>query len=242
MRKILVIAAILTLCASSAFAALETFSYADGNLNGQGGWSGSDAGSIVVENQTVKITSNATGTLDANLTVPTEAIEGMICVSYDYKMQAGNPEFFADVFARDAAGNYLGWMYMAAEGYWDEGAGPQFANGIVRGRGPAGIVVYLVGAGDYAWHNYCMKINTGTQSTEYFVDGVSIGSQSHMAEAGDAVQTLQLTSWNRSHTQSFGYYDNLGIVGGDVCIPEPSSLVALSMFGLGALGFIRRRS
>ena len=45
--------------------------------------------------------------------------------------------------------------------------------------------------------------------------------------------------WQFNNTEDFGYLDNIVVSGAPV--PEPSSLLAFGVFGIGALGFIRRR-
>lgn len=242
MKKILVMAAILTLCATSAFAVVDTFSYGDGNLNGNGGWTGSDAGSIMVTGGKVKITSNATDYTDANLAVAINPIEGLICVSFDYQMALAAPDNYFDIYVKDSAGKYLAWMYGRPEGYWDNGGVPTFAGGEMRGRGPDGVSYNYIAQGDYAWHHYCMLINTATNYTSYYVDNVLIQvARQQDGGVGDSVATLQFRAYNKGHSGSWGYFDNLGAIGGNICVPEPGSILALLSGLVGIVGFARKR-
>ena len=95
-------------------------------------------------------------------------------------------------------------------------------NGVIAGYAPT----YLI-------------YDTATKNVDFWSNGSHFGSATNASSSGASLGTIKLNIMAAGNNQSI-WMDNL-TWGTVVPVPEPSSLLALGMFGVGALGFIKRR-
>jgi hypothetical protein len=87
------------------------------------------------------------------------------------------------------------------------------------------------------WHDFECVYDTTSASIKWYVDGVLYDSRAYqISEKSRYIGFYSQTWYDAINWQ----YDDF-VFGSNDPIPEPSSLLALSAFGIGALGFIRRR-
>lgn len=107
--------------------------------------------------------------------------------------------------------------------------------------------------GDSAYHDFDIHWDVVTGRLDWYVDGVSVATATpngwadvYFGNPGPippnmgnyrSIQHVQLESWTATGDSFF--FDDIKV--GEGVVPEPSSLAALGMFGLGAFGFFRRR-
>jgi hypothetical protein len=87
-----------------------------------------------------------------------------------------------------------------------------------------------------AWTDLVIDLNTSTHVVTYYANGVSFGTNTYNAAS---LLNMSFEVRNAPATVNTLYVDDLWY--GTQAVPEPSSFMALGMFGLGALGFIKRR-
>ncbi|MDO8587789.1 MAG: PEP-CTERM sorting domain-containing protein [Armatimonadota bacterium] len=115
-------------------------------------------------------------------------------------------------------------------------------NGNVQYRGGDG--GSLAGAstltGTESWDHVLIKIDSTANTDTFWFNGGLVGSiaQSNAGTANEDLQRVEFATWSGT-SPNIIYFDNLNF--GTEPVPEPASLAAFGMFGLGALGFIRRR-
>ena len=242
MKKIVLALAIAALIASPAYAdyanrvivGSDNFdSYANGALVGQGPWTGTAPDTdIFVDSGNVGINVNALDYTEAYWNIPDigPGAGNRLWVRLDISLGSGT------------AGNM--WSFQADAEAWDG------SNNFARLYGPPtsarpridgyGLVLnpFTLTGG---WDRFEFIIDTAATTSEFIVNGVSQGTLNYsVTGAYPALGTLWFDSWNREMTDGVVWFDNLAY-GYINDVPEPSSLAAFAMFGLGALGFIKRR-
>jgi hypothetical protein len=119
--------------------------------------------------------------------------------------------------------------------------------------------------GTGAWHTMTMVMNRRSGVMDWYQDGSLFASKTLVQPAspppaptptysewlwgndwtidGEArvMDYLEFGAWGRNQSTTSQILIDDIVAGGANIVPEPSSLIALSAFGLGALGFIRRR-
>jgi hypothetical protein len=102
------------------------------------------------------------------------------------------------------------------------------------------VITPVGSANDGAWHQFALVLDTSgsTGIERWYVDGYYLGSYSGI-NLTLLMENMVLTDTNRG-AEDDAYIDNVRI-GTGLTLPEPSSFVALGMFGLSALGLIKRR-
>ena len=163
----------------------DEFPYSNGALNGNGGWSGTATSSqIAIDNQCVKIWGG-TGSYDAIKTVScTDQGLGYIWVRLKVNGEVGNFTMWS-LWINDSSGRNLARWY---------GNGTT-ARGRIGNTGNVTAQKNLSGA----WETIDVRINPSANTSEFFFNGVSIGTLSHASEgAGDAIGQLRFERVNNS--------------------------------------------
>lgn len=228
MKKTLFVALIVLTMAAPAFAVTDTFDYPNGNLYGNDGWVKDNSTSwIAVVNGAVQIKAGDTGSGDRY--VGNEQIAwgmtGIVDIGFDVFTSAGGNTLWG-VWINDTAGVNLARFYGTTN----------------NARGRLGGTSYVTSVKDLEideWSRLGIRIDTVANTSEFFVNGVSIGVLNHsLVGAGDTLGRVQFHKVNPGGDAGNDFYiDNLSIN----MVPEPSSFAALGTFGLAAFGFIRRR-
>ena len=234
MSRLLLVVALVCVLGASAMAAtyMEAFGYADGALIGNDNWTGPEGIPITVDAGRAKLTYN-----DAfrgqSVQVNFDPIGGDL-IYWCVKVWAGAGEAgnAFDIWANDAAGlNFARWY-----------GGINNERPRIDGFGQVLGGVTLV---PDEWNYLCVHIDTVNKMSTFFFNGANLGSLQYnlyQPAIGNAVSQVTMGFQNASTSKdnSYKYYDLL-VVSNEGCVPEPSSLLALGGFALGALGLIKRR-
>ncbi len=235
MSKTLLLVAVIAALAVSASAQTplaslydyDEFVYDPGNLNTVGAptWAGTAAAEIqVTADETCEVFSNSTGTLDSAWAFSAYAgANNNIIVQLKAKKGGSAPgnegSNMFDVYAYAGNGQEMGRWYGAENN--------------IKGR-YGGTVTATVTLTD-EWQTLEMRINTSTKKTQYYVGQTLLGELGPTS-MGAKLAKIQFNSWNRGYNDSYVFFDDVGYG-----TPEPSSLLALSAFGVGMIGYIKRR-
>jgi len=218
MRQALGIGVVMAMLVTPAMASFfDSFSYPDGPLGGNDGWSASTA-TITVQSGAVKI---AGGTAGNTVNDIADQTGGVITVGFQWKNGVGDSSLW-NVLFDDSAGVNLARYYGTATS--------------VRGRmGGTGTVTDPVTVNDNAWHNLKIVIDTVANSSTFYLDGGLLPGPNplpHSATgAGDILGSIKIDCWAPGANDSV-LIDNL-------YTPEPATLALLA---LGALFVGRRRA
>ncbi|MDO8586619.1 MAG: hypothetical protein Q7T82_06220, partial [Armatimonadota bacterium] len=186
----------------------DAFSYADGNLNGNGGWAGSAGANIAIVGQTVKIIGGAT--LQDAVRLVSCGDGGTGYINVDIKVQAGvGVDYMWDLWIDDATGLNLARWY---------GAGTT-ARGRIGATTSVTATMNLTGG----WDDLKVKINPYNNTTEFFFNGSSIGVLDHgQTGAGNYVGKLRFTRGTSTAANgNYLFFDNLVIGDVDTTPPAP---------------------
>ena len=200
----------------------DSFAYGNSALNGNGGWAGSATNSrIEVVDQHVRLWGGA-GSVDArHSTYCSDPGSGYIKVSCKIFGGTGNRTMW-NLWINDTSGKNLARWYGTG---WSA-------------RGRIGITSNVTASMNLTgnWDTIDVKIYPALNTTEFFFNGVSIGTLNHASEgAGDIVGQLRFESMD--NWEAVGhcvYFDDLkiGEVGGDTTPPGPvTNLNATSLGG-----------
>ena len=155
----------------------DEFTYSNGALNGNGGWSGNATSShVAISNSCVQIWGGP-GTYTATKTVNcADQGWGYIWVRLKINGEVGANTMWS-FWINDSAGKNLARWY---------GSGTT-ARGRIGGSASVTTTQTLSGA----WQTIDVKINPSANTSEFFFNGVSLGTLSHASEgAGDAIGQL----------------------------------------------------
>ena len=179
----------------------DTFPYANGALNGNGGWSGSATSAhIAIDNTCVKIIGGS-GSKDALKTVScADQGWGYIWVRLKINGEVGANTIWS-LWINDSSGKNLARWY---------GSGTT-ARGRIGNTGNVTATQTLSGA----WETIDVKINPSANTSQFFFNGTSIGTLSHASEgAGDAVGQLRFERMdNSSGSGNNLFFDDLRVGG-----------------------------
>jgi hypothetical protein len=247
LSKTLIVLAVLAMAAMIATPAMaytvlgsDNFnSYTVGNLGGQGSWvaSGSHPDRITVAgdetNKYVQIVSGSseTGSVTWDIADFGDTTNGM---AFGVKVKRYDP------------GGTLGGTQMSK--LWINGTGHNVewrpyqgaATNVATKGGIAGYVEDGTRSNIASplsttnWTDLLITINGG--KAHFYVGGTEL-NVGGMAYSGTDITNLSFEVIANSTVVSTVYYDDMWYGS----VPEPSSFMALGMFGLGALGFIKRR-
>ena len=157
----------------------EAFTYPNGKLSGNSGWSGAGNTEIQVVNGTVKITGG-TGYFEAVKSASCSGNGGIIWTHVKVQKGVGGATMWG-VWFNDTNGVNLARWY----GYGTTAAGRTGGTNTVTSS------QNLTGG----WDDLAARINTAANTTEYFFNGVSLGTLSHYMlnnYAGDSVGGVRL--------------------------------------------------
>jgi hypothetical protein len=218
---LLVIGVLVALAANPAAAWFEGFDYPNGPLAGNDGWYGDGVG-IEVVNQAVQIGLGGTA-FKATVDIPVITGDIIVCTLQAYPQIASGGNIWAAWF-NDASGkNYARWY-----GY---------ANTARPRIGGYGLVLNPVTLVEDQWNTLEVVIDQTSQTSTFYHNGVKLGSLNYsITGAAGGIGQVQLENFGRTDLPDDSILiDNISIV------PEPSSLISLSVFGAGLLGYLRRR-
>ncbi|MHC4671893.1 MAG: PKD domain-containing protein [Planctomycetota bacterium] len=188
----------------------EGFAYSDGNLNGNGSWSGTATTQITVTSGTVKVDGGTTA-YDSKQTVTCgDPGTGVIQVSIDVKSGTGDTNMW-NLYLDDTSGLNMARWY---------GAGTT-ARGRIGGTALVTASQVLTGS----WDELVVRIDPYTKTTEFFFNGSSIGTLDYSSTG--AVNTLGSITFERNNNSAavghYVYFDNLTVGGSDVLPPGPAA-------------------
>ncbi len=188
----------------------EPFPYPDGALAGNGGWTGSATTQIAVESQAVKISGGA-GACDALHYI--DCSGGPLAVRAKIRKGSGTAAIW-NLWIDDPSGTNLGRWY---------GTGTAVRGRVGTGT-PTGVAT-LTGN----WDDAYVKIDFGANTTQFVLNGVSLGAIAH--SASDQIGSIKLERLDSSGaTGQCVYLDDLAVGQADVTAPtanisSPSALV-----------------
>lgn len=178
----------------------EPFTYADGNLNGNGSFSGTAASEIAVETNTVKISGGAGGTTAARAFDVTADGSGAITVNVKIKSGAlgsGETTFMWELHFLDTDGKEFGFWYGK-----NNTAVPRLGGTVLAEQALTG-----------GWDTLQMKIYPGTNLTEFFFNGASLGTLDH-GPIGNKLGGINFT--RKDNLDAVGdtvFFDDLEVLG-----------------------------
>lgn len=184
----------------------ESFPYSNGALNGRGGWSGSAANQVTVENYAVRINGGA-GSYDAVRNFSCIGEDGAAGVWARVKRGYGADTMWS-LWIDDSSGRNLARWY---------GAGT-----IARGRiGPGGQVTApqsLTGG----WDELYTRIDFIADKTDFYFNGAFIGRLDHSeTEAGNQIGRVRLESIDASPAAGhYVYLDEIKVGPADSEAPQ----------------------
>ena len=228
MRKILLLAVVLALTAAPGMvqAWSDSFTYPDSPLAGNDGWTGGATIGVDVVSNELKVSGQLAKVSDVVSFGPVNDPNTIRCQVFAKPGVGLNTIWSIDF--QDAGGASFARWY---------GSGTT-ARPRINGYGLVLAPVTLV-AGMYNQLDVFVNQTAGTST--FYHNGAYLGflQYSPTSPATGGVGRVEIHNEARAAGDGVGEFLNLDDAS---VIPEPSSLVALSMFGLGALGFIRRRS
>ncbi len=195
----------------------DVFAYPDGNLNGQGGWSGTATTQIAVAGGEVKSTgSTGVGTSYSSVhAINTVAdANGLITVTFNFRSGqtgTGAKPNYAHFRVYDAAGKVMAW-WTAAETY-------------IYARGPVSLPSHSLT--DTSVHTLKAVIDVVNERTYYYFDGQPDGGLGYIAYAGIADRPANITIARLQYDapNCTVYYDNISVEGVTATTPVKASVV-----------------
>jgi hypothetical protein len=160
----------------------EPFDYYDGNLTtmGAANWSGTAAESMVIDAGRLKA-SGGSGTTQAQRAVSCPGSNGVVAAGLKISSGGGSGDIFWSIYFDDSLSNNLARFYGSTR--------------IVRGRIGGAITPDMPLSGSNVWDDLYVEINTVTQTSQFFFNGVSFGTlqQSGGSGSGVAIIRIELT-------------------------------------------------
>jgi len=187
----------------------DGFAYPNGSLNGNGGWGGSAASQIAVESESVKVSGGA-GAVDAVQTLSCGSLGGnQVGIWAKIKKGTGTAIFW-NLWIDDPSGKNFGWWF---------GTGT-----LVRGKIGTGSQLTASKSLTGAWDLLYVKIDFSANTTQFFFNGTSLGSYSHV-ETG-AVDALGQIRFERLDTAGasgqYLHFDDIRVALPDAMAPTPT--------------------
>lgn len=181
----------------------DSFSYADGNLNGNGGWSGSAAAEIAVDSQRLKIIGGA-GSCDSIQALAFGA--SSVGVRLRVRKGSGTSSLWS-LWIDDSMGrNYGRWF----------GTGS-----VVRGRIGSGSQVTSAQNLTGNWDDLHIKVTPSANQTQFIFNGSVIGTYSHTETgAGETIGRIRIERSNSSAASGqYVYLDDVSVGSADTAPP-----------------------
>ena len=188
---------------NSLLCSMETFPYADSNLNGNGSWSGSAGAEIAISSQNVKI-NGGTGDVDAIQSVTCSGDGTNVGVYTKIRAGYGTATMWS-MYIDDTSNKNLARWYgsgVSARGCISEGATitPEKA---------------LTGN----WDDLYVKINFASNTSSFYLNGALIGTLSHAETgAGDSIGRIRFVR-NTSPSDNYIFIDNISMGPVEVVFP-----------------------
>lgn len=237
MKKLLFVLAIalVMVVPATADTFYDSFNYLDGDLIGQGGWYGDAGSQIAVQ--------------DGKAVLTFDTAFSATCATIDFDPISGGKIYWSIRVwgVQGPAGNTFDMGLNDANGYnfarWYGG----YLNDRPRINGTSQVLkgVALV---ENEWNLLTVEVDTLDETSTFFHNGVNLGSMIYslnQPEIGNAATNLYIGFQNQDSSKNGAtkYYDDLWIsTEGPVPVPEPSALLALGTFGVGMIGYIKRRN
>jgi hypothetical protein len=199
---------------------VDSFSYPDGPLAGNDGWTGSGTGIDVVSGE-VRVGLGGTAFLDT-VNFAAEAGNNIVCTVWAKPGSgAGESNIWAAAFNDASSRNYARWYG------WGNSARPRIDG--------YGLVLAPVTLNPGVWNNLTVVVNEGAGTSTFYHDGLNLGSLAYgISGATGGVSQAQIENMGRTDVPNdFIMLDNMSVV------PEPASLILLGLAGILAL---RRRA
>ena len=188
---------------------LDTFPYPDGALNGNGGWSGTATNQIEVSGQTVKINGDTANYSSTTTTSCSGGASGVIWMRVNIRQGAGADKYIWSLRINDTSGANLARWYGSGST-----ARPRIGDG-------TSVLAPQNLTGPGVWDVLEVKINTATDSSEFFFNGTSIGELSHSGAGNTAGELKFETMGNDNTSGHYVYLDDLTVGEYDATLPDP---------------------
>jgi hypothetical protein len=177
----------------------EPFPYYDGNLTtmGSANWSGSASNQLLAEQSTLKMVGGG-GAVSATHPLGCAGSNRVIAVQAKIRRGAGSGDFFWNIAVDDSAGNNLARWYGGST--------------IARGRVGNNITADMNLTGVSSWDDLYIRINTISNTSEFFFNGTSFGVIPHGTIPADIVGSIRLERLDRlSAANDSIFFDDLTI-------------------------------
>ena len=235
MKKLLLIVVAMLVIAAPAYAQAswtDGFDYADGMLNYNGIWQyGSQTTQINVTGGTVHVTNSAD---DRN-------VRGQFATAFTSSQIITTLQFNRTIGPVPNEWDWLdGWL---ARIMYKDSAGKLLAQWQIAASGCNGRISTATSSVNFVqgWNDLKAVIDMTTNTSQYFLNNVSIGTVAFEAGALDELATVTIYKGMDARASANGapdaIFDNFSVT----AVPEPGSIVAMCSGLIGMVGFARRR-
>ena len=144
-------------------------------------WSGAASNQLVIADRSLRALGGA-GTVEAQRSVSCSGSNGVIAAGVKIRTGGGSGDIYWSIYLDDAASNNLARWYGSTA--------------IARGRVGGSITADMPLSSSGAWDDLYVEINTTSNKSEFFFNGVSYGTINGLG-AGPAVATVRIQHVDR---------------------------------------------
>jgi hypothetical protein len=186
----------------------DTFSYPNGNLNGNGSWSGTATNQIQVSGHAVKVNGDPVSHYSVASATCSGGASGIIWVRAKIRQGIGNKTIWSFRVNDNSGVNLARWYGTGTT------ARPRIGDS-------TSVLAPQILSGPDVWDTIEVRIHTATDTSEFLFNGTTIGTLSHVG-AGNTVGEVKIEVIGNTDTNGrYVYLDDLVISEFDITPPGP---------------------